>query len=342
MSSRKLEHIDLEITKECNLDCVHCSARSQKNVTSEELSLDEIEDLLNEARSLGLKQVGLTGGEPFLSKEKLEKVMDFCTNSLNVPVHIHTNGMRINKADSKRISHIVDEVTIALYGTNAQTHDSITRRKGSMESTWKGLQRLIDAGANVSVYIVPMKSNAHEIIPLVRMVSKKGIKKIRFLSLSPTGRARERYEEMSLENDKITWLNNQLEDIQPKIAAKLYTGFCTSQFFTGMRTLPGHDSCYAAENRIHVDAFGNVFPCTASSGLGIFRAGNMREDCTLSELWKYSPLFQFIRNFHSNPPQKCQNCSIHKNCMSGCRVMMTHKYGDVTVADPECVGPVYR
>jgi len=337
----RLEHVDIELTKKCNLDCIHCSARARQNAGSYELSVDEIERLLKEAKSLGLKAVGLTGGEPFFCKEKLMKVLDFCSNNLKVPVHIHTNGILIDRRDAERISKVVSEITIALYGSNPRTHDFITQVEGSMESTWRGLGILMRAGANVSVYTVPMKYNIHEIVPLIREVSDKGVKKIRILSLSPTGRAKGKFDEMSLSSDEVEWLNREMNKVQKRIDAELYAGFCTSLFYPELRMLPGHDSCLAAENRIHVDAFGIIFPCTASSGNILFAAGDLRnEDCTLSEVWHQSPLFQFIRRFHSNPPDKCQKCDLHESCMSGCRVMMSYKYGDVTTADPQCKGPI--
>lgn len=340
---RRLEHVDIELTKKCNLDCVHCSARARKNVGSDELSADETEKLLNEAKSLGLESVGLTGGEPFLCREKLMRILDFCNSELNVPVHIHTNGILIDRRDMEKIGNVVSEITIALYGSNARTHDFITQVKGSMKSTWRSLNGLMRSGANVSVYTVPMKYNMHEILPLIRKVSDAGVKRIRILSLSPTGRAKEKFDEMSLNNDEVKWLNREMGKGQKRIDTELCGGFCTSQFYPELRMLPGHDSCLAGENRVHIDAFGTVFPCTASSGTVMFAAGNLRdEDCTLSELWQQSPLFQFIRKFHSNPPEKCQKCRIYKSCMSGCRVMMAYKYGDATIADPECKGPITK
>jgi radical SAM protein with 4Fe4S-binding SPASM domain len=340
---RKLQHVDIELTKKCNLDCVHCSARASKNVRNDELSVDEIERLLGEAKSLGLESVGLTGGEPFFHRDKLMKVLDFCHYDLKVPVHVHTNGILIDCKDMEKISAIVSEITVALYGSNPRTHDSITQVEGSMKSTWRSLDGLIRARANVSVYTVPMKCNMHEIVPLIKKASAKGVKRIRILSLSPTGRAKGKFDEMNLNSDEVKWLNREMNVAQEMIDSELCAGFCTSQFYPELRMLPGHDSCLAGENRMHIDAFGTVFPCTASSGTVMFAAGNLRdEDCTLSELWKQSPLFQFIRKFHSNPPEKCQKCRTYRSCMSGCRVMMAYKYGDVTIANPECKGPIYE
>jgi radical SAM protein with 4Fe4S-binding SPASM domain len=343
MKRNDLEHIDIELTKQCKLECIHCSARSGQKPLNNELSLDEIENFLHEAKSLGLKTVGLTGGEPFLCKEKLMSVIDFCNNNLKISIHIHTNGILINSKDANKVSKSASETTVALYGSNAKTHDSVTRVEGSMQSTMKGLERLLQAGANVSVYIVPMKVNIHEIVPLIKKVSEKGVRRIRILSISPTGRAIEKFKEMALNSKELVWLNQELENVQNEIAAELFAGFCTGQFYPQLKTLPGHASCLAAENRLHVNAYGTVFPCTASSGMEIFTSGNLRnKDYTLSQLWYQSPLLQVIRRFHSNPPDKCQKCCIQGSCMSGCRVIMFYKYGSITIADPKCKGPIHR
>lgn len=342
MKKNDLEHIDIELTKQCNLECVHCSARGEQKTPNHELSLSEIKNLLDEAKSLGLKTVGLTGGEPFLCKRKLMKVIDFCHDRLEISIHIHTNGIHVGNEDAKRMRNSVSEITVALYGLDAKTHDSVTRVEGSLQSTMKGLEKLLHAGANLSVYIVPMKNNIHEIVPLIKSVSEKGVKRIRILSISPTGRAIAKFDEMTLNNDELTWLNRELEDIQSKIGAELVAGFCTGQFYPQLKTLPGHASCLAAENRLHINAYGTVFPCTASAGTEIFASGSLRDkDHTLSQLWHQSPLLQVIRRFHSSPPDKCQKCCIQRSCMSGCRVIMFYKYGSITVADPRCKGPVY-
>jgi radical SAM protein with 4Fe4S-binding SPASM domain len=268
--------------------------------------------------------------------------VEFCRNELNIPIHIHTNGIMISDQDASSICKNFNEISIGLYGSDPKTHDFITRVQGSLKLTWEALARLQNAGTAVTIYIVPMKYNKNEIPLLINQVHRKGFRKIRILSLSPTGRARERFDELALNRDELNCLNKKIEKVQRELDIELYAGFCTSQYFTVLRMLPGHDSCHAAENRIHINSIGDVFPCTASSGIPLFSAGNLRnKGCSLTELWNNSPLFQFIRNFHSNPPNKCRQCVLYENCMSGCRVMMSYKYGDATIADPQCRGPVH-
>lgn len=337
-ASPKLAHIDWEITRNCNLKCIHCSASSRNR--GKEMPVDKVKTILQEAITMGLEKVGLTGGEPFLRREKLMNIGNFCKNELNVPIHIHSNGTKISKQDAEWIKQTEAEITIPLYGNDAKIHDSITNRKGSFSRTLTGLKNLINVNANLCVYIVPMKQNLQAIQPLIRRVHDLGVRRVRVLSLSPTGRAKTQFERLELSETDRKRLNRELLKIRKELKLDLSMGFCTSQNFPGLSILEGHEKCFAAENRVHIDTFGNVFPCTASSGRIIFAAGNLLvPENSLHSIWTTSPLLQFFRSFHRNPPKKCSSCSKHSSCMSGCRVKMSYKYGDVTIADPNCKGP---
>lgn len=334
----KLEHIDLELTRDCNLDCIHCSAGSDR--TGTELSIDNIKSILLEAKTLGLTKVGFTGGEPFRRENSLRELVKISLDDIGAKVHIHSNGATISSEIARWIKELGIDITVTLFGSNPKTHDAITNTEGSMESTLEGLQNLLDVDASVSVFVVPMKINLHEVIPMINLVYKKGCRDIRILSLSPTGKAIYKFDELAPSEDDIRFLNKEFIKIQKELDFNLNAGFCTRLRHPVLKIRKGHDSCYSAKNRIHIDALGNVFPCTASSGRMIFSAGNLQmPENTISEIWQYSPLFQFIRKFHSNIPKKCRDCAKYNYCMGGCRVMMAYKYGDFTIADPHCGGP---
>ena len=333
-----LKHIDIELTRDCNLDCIHCS--TGLSMQGNELSVSYIEKVLQEAKTLGLEAVGFTGGEPFLRVEKLIGLVDFCKNEMSLPIHIHSNGTMISQKQAEWVKQSQVSITISLFGSEPRTHDAITKTTGSMKSTLCGLRNLVDVNADLAVFIVPMKSNYQEIPSLLKLVSEEGIRHVRILSLSPTGRAMCRYAELGLSDEQVSSLGRKLVKIQKETDLDLRAGFCTRLDFPELEVLKGHERCFAAENRIHIDAFGNVFPCTASSGRMIFSVGNLqRPNCSLTDIWQVSPLFQFLRKFHSSPPEKCKKCTRFQNCMSGCRVKMSYEYGDVTVANPQCGGP---
>lgn len=337
-SSPELKHIDVELTRECNLNCIHCS--SGLEMKGNELSLSEIERILKEAKSLGLERVGLTGGEPFLRLKKLIKLTDFCKDELGASVHIHSNGTRILRKEATWVEQSDVDVTLSFFGSDPRTHDAITNIAGSMKSALRGLRNLLDVRANLTVFVVPMRSTCYEVPSLIELISEEGVENVRILLPSPTGRALDRFAELELTDEQVLWLRKEFAMLQAKGDIHLRAGFCTRLDFPDLEVLKGHDRCYAAENRVHVDAYGNVYPCTASSGRIVFSAGNARvSTCTLTEMWRFSPFFQFLRRFHSNPAKKCHSCVRFGNCMCGCRVRMSYRYGDATIADPQCGGP---
>ncbi len=337
-TGRRLKHIDLEVTRVCNLKCAHCSASSKTRGT--ELSIEQIKEILQQAKNIGLEKLGLTGGEPFLVRDKLKEIGDFSVKELGIPIHIHSNGTVITRQDAHWIRELDAEITIPLYGSIPSIHDKITKIDGSFAQGCRGLSYLLAKQANVCVYMVPMKQNLSNIRPLVKFVREKGVKQVRILALSPTGRAKSKFESIELSDKEKTRLNSDLLRIRKEFDIDLQVGFCTSQNYRGLKIINEHEKCSAAEHRVHIDTFGNIFPCTASSGRAVFSAGNLQlNENSLSSIWRDSPLLQFLRKFHQDPPKKCVNCNRHSNCMSGCRVRMSYKYGDITLADPKCKGP---
>ncbi len=164
-----LKHIDIEITKRCNLSCVHCSAQS--NTKGREINFTEIKKILDKAVSLGLENVGFTGGEPLIRKDKVMRLLHYSKNILDLKTHIHTNGTLLTMKDASSLAELADEISITILGAEARTHDKITSVKGSLEATEKGLKAILHEHGNVRTYLVPMKSNYKETTQIIEKVS---------------------------------------------------------------------------------------------------------------------------------------------------------------------------
>ncbi len=331
-----LQHIDLEVTKKCNLCCVHCSARS--NTKGREMSVNEITTVLDQALHLGLKRVGFTGGEPLIRWRKLTALLRHSKNKLDLQTHLHTNGTLLRSHNIPLIAEFVDEISVSFLGIKPATHDRITGVQGSLAAAKNGLKILLKHGVNATAYIVPLKMNVSEIPSIVKEISGMGCRKFRILSLSPTGDARNVFEDWALTLSEKKWLSDNLLKTQTETDVSIDVGFCTRQDYPYLNRLKGHQFCEAAENRVHVDAFGEVFPCTASSGSRLFSAGNVREyNLDLSQIWRFSPLFQLFRYLHKNRAEKCKGCVSYARCMGGCRVSIHYSSGDITAVKSNCM-----
>jgi len=66
----------------------------------------------------------------------------------------------------------VNEFFVSIHGL-PQTHDAITRRTGSFEQTWTGLQNLTGFDVNVISNTVVIKKNFHDIVHLMHALHGK-------------------------------------------------------------------------------------------------------------------------------------------------------------------------
>ena len=84
----------ISITSGCNMKCVYC--HNEGNHVINQLSKDDIEELIKNSYDLGLEQVRITGGEPLIHKDILE-IVQMLAEKYHLKVGINTNIIEIEK-----------------------------------------------------------------------------------------------------------------------------------------------------------------------------------------------------------------------------------------------------
>jgi len=158
----------IDLTYRCNDNCRHCWLRISPDAKEkkDELSFEEIENIVDEARKMGCRMWSISGGEPMLRPDFLE-IFDYIT-SHSVSYSINTNGSLITPKIAKALKRKGTKI-IAIYGATSQVHDHITRNPGSFEALIQGFRYLKEAGAGFTVQIVPMKDNYHQFKDMVKL-----------------------------------------------------------------------------------------------------------------------------------------------------------------------------
>ncbi len=64
-----LRMVAWELTRNCNLDCVHCRARAGAGPYDNELTLEECTRIIDDIAGFASPTIILTGGEPLLRKD---------------------------------------------------------------------------------------------------------------------------------------------------------------------------------------------------------------------------------------------------------------------------------
>jgi radical SAM protein with 4Fe4S-binding SPASM domain len=318
-----LEHIDIEINHRCNLSCRHCSATAGKGIYSDELSSAEIKKILSEAREMGLRQVGLTGGEPLYDMEKLDAVGYFCAEELQVRLHTHTNGTLIRdrmRKDGKALS-LFESISVTFLGGNVADHDDMTSIKGSFEETLAGAKLLAARDFPLTCYFVPTSNMCSQFPRLTHQLHNIGARRIRAMALAPGGRARPIYSRLVSSQTEMEKFEHSLLEKKDSLDIRLEAGYCTRIGMRKLSVLNGHETCTSGVNRVHINSKGDVFPCTAASGVKELRLGNIRDrGFRLSEMWLNSELVRRIRLVHDGLLKQCTDCSHQPKCQFGCIV----------------------
>lgn len=179
----------IELTSQCNEQCIHCYAGSSPQC-HDFLSLDEIKAALNEACQLGQPLVQLTGGDPLIHRDLVEAVAH--AHALGFPgIEIYTNGLLLTDRLLEQLAPYRPSFAFSLYSHRPETHDAITQVSGSHARTLAAIRRTRDAGLSLRIGATQMPENAGHESELIELLEHHyGIDRadIRFEPIRKTGR----------------------------------------------------------------------------------------------------------------------------------------------------------
>jgi pyruvate-formate lyase-activating enzyme len=133
---------------DCNLRCDYCCVRSSPTAARRELGLGRVQRIAREAEELGVTEIFVTGGEPFLL-EDIGEILVACAAA--APTTVLTNGMLFTgrRAESLRAlprDRIV--LQISLDSATPELHD-LHRGTGTWARALEGIQRARAQGFRV-------------------------------------------------------------------------------------------------------------------------------------------------------------------------------------------------
>jgi AdoMet-dependent heme synthase len=135
----------------CNIECTHCFIScSPRNHSHEMMRLADVQQRLDEARPLGVREYYFTGGEPFMNRDM---VAILAATLKQGPATVLTNGMLLRPELCRQLRALFDaseyslDLRVSLDGFDAESHDAI-RGKGVWDRVMIGLRNLADAGLN--------------------------------------------------------------------------------------------------------------------------------------------------------------------------------------------------
>jgi pyruvate-formate lyase-activating enzyme len=133
---------------DCNLRCDYCCVRSSPKAPRRALGLDRVQRIAFEAAELGVSEIFVTGGEPFLLAD-IGEILAACAAA--APTTVLTNGMLFAGRRLETLRSLPKDrvaLQISLDSPTPERHDS-HRGKSTWARAWKGIERARAEGFRV-------------------------------------------------------------------------------------------------------------------------------------------------------------------------------------------------
>jgi heme b synthase len=331
-----------EITRKCNLNCVHCRAGSERGPYPGELSTANCLELLEEIREVGTPIVILTGGEPLLR----EDVFDLSQKGtdLGLRMVLATNGTLLRPELVERMKDSgIKRVSISLDGVDERQHDAFRKVPGAFKGSLEGIRLLKEGGVEFQINTTVTRHNIGNIENILDLSVELGAAAHHIFLLVPTGRARRMVDQEieALEYERVLhWFYEMRDQVPLHLKAT-----CAPHYYRILRQEArrkgekvdyetyGLDAmtrgCLGGTSFVFVSNTGIVQPC----GYLELNCGDLKQS-TFPSVWHDSRIFKQLRDF-STYKGKCGRCEYLRFC-GGCRARAYEATGDFLAEEPLC------
>lgn len=346
----------------CNLRCLHCY-QSASTPSSDELSIDEQLDVVDQMAEAGVALVVLSGGEP-LTNPNLEKLIERIRKH-GMAVSVDSNGVLLSRENVHRLKEIgVSSIELSLDSVNPDAHDHFRGLDGAFEKTLRAVELCSEAEIFTTVATTSTALNFSRSRDLVSLARDHGADRVVFFDLIPAGRGRE-IQDLALSPTQLIELmalvrkecspeagevftelpqfviyssHGDGDSVSDKSAKALSVErFTVSSFFdcAGSNNLYRKfatylGGCPAGRLYCNIQPNGDMTPCMFMPSYPI--AGNLRKQ-SFEEIWN-GPVFNELRE-RTRLTGKCGVCRYITIC-GGCRAKAAAYSGDFLASDPTC------
>ncbi len=184
--SSKPRLIFWEVTKGCNLRCIHCRASATELSSPSDLPTDRALDIITQIAAYASPILVLSGGEP-LYRRDIFQLARFATDK-GLRVALATNGTMVTKQLARRIVDAgVRRVSISLDGADALTHDTFRGIPGAFDAAVYGLRNLKQLGMSVQINMTIARHNARQLPDVLELARGLGADALHTFLLVPVG-----------------------------------------------------------------------------------------------------------------------------------------------------------
>ena len=308
----------LELTNRCNENCLHCYIKDARDINSlsnddKELTRAQVTSLLDELAREGALNLILSGGEAMLREDFFD--IAYFARSRNFAITIFSNGQLLDQAKAKRLADLSPVcIYFSLYGSNADTHDRVTRVPGSFEKLQNAVILLKQNGLKVGLKTILMRGNIAELKEIYDLGLRMGIETHQFAE-EITSRIDGSGASEAVQIDEFALFAYYRQDVPnpPEYIKELPQEEARKK-----------EICSAGTYGVAVSCYGDVYPC-AELRLPL---GNIKNE-TFGAIWKKQDSFlEKLRSIKQyGDLEDCRECALVNFCRR-CHGQAWYEAGD--------------
>ncbi|AOM82171.1 TIGR04053 family radical SAM/SPASM domain-containing protein [Salisediminibacterium beveridgei] len=346
-----------ELTRACELKCLHCRAEAQYTRDPRELSFEEGKRFIDDFKNMNNPMLVFTGGDPLMRKDVFGIASYAIEQGIRVSMTPSATPNVTMEAMRKAKEIGLSRWAFSLDGPTAAIHDHFRGTDGSFQLTVDAISYLHELDMPVQINTVISKYNVDHLDEMAAVVEDLGCVLWSVFFLVPTGRGQENDMISPTEHERVMrWLYqisktssfdvkttaaqhyrrvvlqekqreaNRSKEVQPEYQDVLQSGKTGTVDGLGRAPKGVNDG----NGFVFVSHIGDVYP----SGLLPVKVGNVREE-PLSMIYRESPVMKALRS-PDEYKGKCGVCEYKQVC-GGSRSRAFAITGDYMESEPYCV-----
>ncbi len=177
------------MTRRCNLKCVHCYAQARDLHGLDEIGTEQAKAVIADLAAYGAPVMLFSGGEPLVRQDLTELASHAV--SLGIRAVISTNGTLITKTRARELKAVgLSYVGISIDG-GPEVHDRFRGVPGSFAKAMEGVENCQAEGLKVGLRFTVNKRNVGEVSYIFNLLKDMEIPRVCFYHLVYSGRGSE-------------------------------------------------------------------------------------------------------------------------------------------------------
>lgn len=319
-----------ELTHRCPLGCPYCSNPTELTRASAELDSKTWINVFNEAASLGVAHIHLSGGEPLIRPDLAE-----LTNAAHL-AGLYTNlitsavGLSDQRLTELRAAGL-DHVQISIQGIEPTTADATAHFKGAMRHKLEAAKLVVEEGLALTINAVIHRGNIAELPAIIDLAEQLGAGRLEVAHVQYHGWAIPNRASLMPTHGQFLEAEEIVVAARTRLEGTLVIDYVMPDYYAQRPK-----ACMGGWGRqvIVVTPDGRALPCHAAATIPGMNFDNVKKR-TLGDIWHNSEAFNRYRGtgWMKGPCKGCERAEID---WGGCRCQALAILGDATATDPAC------